>query len=188
MHRQKLIKPTLLSLAVSTTETPPPLTHFTVANLCDPLSTQMFQRTYFELGTLGDSCDYDLILGPPFFNVLQFCVAINQCAIICEKSDMKIFDVRHLHEMNHAIARSESVTCVEPPPVKSVDEVGDLILGQLYKALLLKEFQDLFPEDIPQCQTKQRRKVCLWMGLFQPRCDLRAQRPVRKSSSRIQNP
>lgn len=89
LRRRQLVKPTQLGLALVADKPPEVLTHFTVANLTNPITTREFDRTYFELGNLGK--EYDMILGTNCFNIFQFSMSIIQRAIICEKSVMNTF-------------------------------------------------------------------------------------------------
>ncbi|OAV84803.1 hypothetical protein PTTG_31046, partial [Puccinia triticina 1-1 BBBD Race 1] len=114
-----------------------PLTirHFVVATLRVTRPTLIFEDTSLRVGpVLGD---FDLILGTPFLHRHGLSVSVEQQAMECSRLNVLIPDYR-----------------VDPGQFQSIAAVNAPSEANQYpcaesERLILKEFADLFPEDIP---------------------------------------
>lgn len=84
LRRRKLVKPTRVGLAITSSGDRPELTEFVVDHLKHAPLNSTFQWTYMKLADLGAS--YDIILGSPFLCHHQFSVSCSKQAMISEIS------------------------------------------------------------------------------------------------------
>ncbi|KNE87332.1 hypothetical protein PSTG_19286, partial [Puccinia striiformis f. sp. tritici PST-78] len=111
---------------------PVTLKHFVVTNLSDPQSSLEFPDVLLRIGPV--SGDYDLILGTPFLDRFNLDVSIHSHAVFRDTAPLRLLDYR----LQQGLPSIASITDIQKDyPCKASEEA------------ILKEFDALFPQDIP---------------------------------------
>ncbi|PLW37026.1 hypothetical protein PCASD_16356 [Puccinia coronata f. sp. avenae] len=127
--------PTRITLALDNKATQPlVLDRFITATLTDPLSELKFPDVHLKIGPIVG--EYDMILGTPFLSQFHLSVSVSSQSIICNESARSIFDYRCTHHN-------------EPKRESTREQPEDGKLPMTLESQILKEFEDLFPVDIP---------------------------------------
>jgi hypothetical protein len=95
----------------------------------------MFSNVTLKVGPIVGN--HDMILGTPFLSAFNLSVSISRQSLHCDTPIYSISDYRCANEMNTSSFLSAFSTLSNPYPCRKSERV------------VLKEFEDLFPIDIP---------------------------------------
>ncbi|KAH9461428.1 hypothetical protein Pst134EA_017736 [Puccinia striiformis f. sp. tritici] len=131
--------PRLINLALDDSTTSPViLRHAASASLSDPNSPAIFENVELAIGAIKG--DYDMISGTPFLSKFLLSVPISQQSLTCVNTGYELSDYR-------TTPMKIIPSCV-PPTIAAVTS-PESYPTESSERIVLNEFKDLFPEDIP---------------------------------------
>jgi hypothetical protein len=135
LEMRTLERPTRINLALDNNAPKPlVLNHFTTAMLTDPASPLQFLDVHLKISRIVG--DYNMILGTPFLSRFHLSVSISSQSIMCNESTRSIFDY-WCKNHDEPLRDTQCKNPKETTPPEGLE------------GRLLKDFEDLFPADIP---------------------------------------
>jgi hypothetical protein len=149
-------RPTLVNLVLTNNDSPPILLRLaTSADLADPISKLKFDRVPFKLGSIMGQ--YDMILGAPFLSSFSLSVSLSNKNLRCDSIGRVISDYRFLtteKEIKHEIKTTDKASEKKDYPCEEAEKE------------FLREFHDLFPNDIPAVSDEAEEQGLFADGSF----------------------